>query len=148
MRFRATISLDGKTATGIPVPPEIITGLGKGKRLRVRVTINGHTYRSTVGSMRGQALIPLSADNRNQAGVAAGDEIDVDIEPDTEPREVTVPPELADALDRDPDARHSFDALSHSGKQRIVTPIEDAKTAETRQRRIGKAIFTLRTGSI
>jgi hypothetical protein len=140
MRFRATISLDGKTATGIPVPPEIITGLGKGKRLRVRVTINGHTYRSTVGSMRGQALIPLSADNRNQAGVAAGD--------DTEPREVTVPPELADALDRDPDARHSFDALSHSGKQRIVTPIEDAKTAETRQRRIVKAITTLRTGSI
>jgi uncharacterized protein YdeI (YjbR/CyaY-like superfamily) len=56
--------------------------------------------------------------------------------------------ELADALDRDPDARHSFDALSHSGKQRIVTPIEDAKTAETRQRRIVKAITTLRTGSI
>lgn len=61
----------------------------------------------------------------------------MDIVPGTEPREVTVPPELADALDRDPDARHSFGALSHSGKQRIVTPIEDAKTAETRQRRPG-----------
>ena len=58
MRFRVTISLDGKTAAGIPVPPEIITGLRKGKRPRVRVTINGHTYHSTVGSMRGQGPHP------------------------------------------------------------------------------------------
>src|SRR5258708_15217033 len=94
MKFRAIIRLDGKTATGIPVPPEVIAGLGAGKRPQVCVTINGHTYRSTIGSMHGQALIPLSAANRKAAGGTAGDRIDVDIEPDTQPPEVTVPPDL------------------------------------------------------
>jgi hypothetical protein len=148
MRFRATIRLDGKTATGIPVPPEIITSLGAGKRPQVVVTINGYTYRSTVGSMGGQALIPLSADNRKAASVAAGDEIDVDVELDTQPREISVPPGLSEALDRHPDARRAFEALSASNKRRIVTDIEAARTAETQQRRIAKAVSLLRADSV
>ncbi len=146
MRFRSTVQLNGKTATGIPVPAEVVEGLGQGKRTPVRVTINGHTYRSTVASVRGEFMLGVSAEVRENAGVAAGDEVDVDIELDTEPREVTVPPDFAEALHGDVAAREAFNGLSYSNKRRIVLGIEDAKTDETRQRRIAKAITALREG--
>ena len=146
MRFRATVELGGKTATGIRVPAEVVARLGPSKRPAVRVTINGHTYRSTVAPLGGAHMLPVSAEIRERAGVAAGDEVEVDIELDTEPREVTVPPDFAAALDRDADARRSFDGLSYSNKRRYVLSIEEAKTDETRQRRIAKAIATLRAG--
>ena len=79
MRFHATIELNGKTATGIEVPAGVLAALGPGKRPSVRVTINGYSYPSTVGSMGGRSLIPVSADVRSQAGVSAGDEVDVDV---------------------------------------------------------------------
>lgn len=148
MRFRATIQLDGKTATGIKVPDTIVAGLGSGKRLAVRVTINGYTYRSTIASMGGEFKLPVSAEVRAGAGVAAGDEVDVDVELDTEPREVAVPPDLSDALAHDADARRFFDGLSYSNKQRIVRSIEEAKTPETRQKRIAKAVGMLREGKV
>ncbi len=146
MRFRATVELGGKTATGIRVPAEVVARLGPSKRPAVRVTINGHTYRSTVAPLGGAHMLPVSAEIRERAGVAAGDEVEVDIELDTEPREVTVPPDFAAALDRDADAKRSFDGLSYSNKRRHVLSIEEAKTDETRQRRIAKAIDTLRAG--
>jgi len=138
--------LGGKTATGIPVPKEVVSDLGPSKRPPVRVTINGHTYRSTVASRGGEFVLPISAENREGAGVVAGDEVDVDIELDSEPREVAVPPDFAEALDRDEAARRSFDGLSYSQKQRHVLSIEGAKTSETRQRRIAKTVDTLREG--
>jgi hypothetical protein len=144
MRFRATLQLGGKTATGIEVPAEVVEGLGAGKRPAVRVTIKGHTYRTTVAPMGGRFMLPVSADNRTSAGVAAGDEVDVDIALDTEPREVSVPPDLAEALDAEPDAKRYFDGLSYSHKLRHVLAIEGAKTAETRQRRVAKAVSALR----
>lgn len=146
MKFRSIVQLNGKTATGIPVPPEVVESLGEGKRPPVRVTINGHTYRSTVASMDGEFMLPISAENRMSAGVAAGDEVDVDLELDTEPREVSMPPDFEEALDRDADARRSFDGLSYSKKRRIVLSVDGAKTAEARQRRIAKAIGELREG--
>jgi uncharacterized protein YdeI (YjbR/CyaY-like superfamily) len=102
--------------------------------------------RSTLASRGGQFMLPISAENRTSAGVAAGDEVDVDIELDTEPREVTVPPDLAEALERDVDAKWFFDGLSYSQKQRHVLPIEEANTTETRKRRIAKALSMLREG--
>ena len=144
MRFQSIIQLGGKTATGIPVPEEVVSDLGPSKRPPVRVTINGHTYRSTVASRGGEFVLPISAENREGAGVVAGEEVDVDIELDSEPREVAVPPDFAEALDRDVEARRSFDRLSYSQKQRHVLSIEGAKTSETRQRRIAKAIGELR----
>ena len=146
MRFRTTIELGGKTATGFRIPEDVVAELGSGKRPAVRVTIGGHTYRTTVAPMGGAFMIPLSAENRAGAGVAAGDEVDVDVELDTEPRVVTVPPDFAEALDRQPDARRAFDALSYSNQRRHVLSIEGAKTDETRQRRIGKAVDALRQG--
>lgn len=148
MRFRGIIQLSGKTATGIQVPAEVVEKLGSGKRPPVRVTINGYTYRSTVAPMGGEFMLPVSAEVRESAGVAAGDEVDVDIELDTERREVTVPPDFMEALDRDEDAKRFFDGLSYSNKQRVVLSIEGAKTAETRLRRIDKAMSDLREGRI
>ncbi len=91
-------------------------------------------------------MFPISAENRASSGVAAGDEVEVDIELETAPREVTVPPDLAEVLERDVDAKRHFEGLSYSQKQRHVLPIEQAKTAETRQRRIDKALSMLREG--
>jgi bacteriocin resistance YdeI/OmpD-like protein/uncharacterized protein DUF1905 len=146
MKFRATIERGGKTATGIRVPDKVVESLGAGKRPAVLVTIKGHTYRSTVASMGGRFMVGVSAENRASAGVAGGDEVDVDIELDTEPREVTVPPDLAAALKRDAKAKKTFEGLSYSNKQWHVLSIEGAKTAETRQRRIEKSVGTLRDG--
>lgn len=146
MRFRTTIEQSGKTATGIRVPDEVVAGLGAGKRPAVRVTIRGHTYRSTVASMGGVFMVGVSAENRASAGVAGGDEVDVDIELDTAPREVTVPSDFAKALNRDAAAKRTFDGLSYSQKQWHVLSIEGARAAETRQRRIAKSVGTLREG--
>jgi uncharacterized protein YdeI (YjbR/CyaY-like superfamily) len=98
--------------------------------------------------MGGKFMLPVSADQRKNTGVAAGDEVDVDIELDTEPREVAVPSDFADALDRDADAKRVFDGLSYSHKLRHVLSIEGAKTTETRQRRIAKAVEMLREGRV
>ena len=146
MRFRATLLSNGKTATGIRIPPEVIAALGPSRKPAVRVTIAGHTYRSTVATRGGEFLVGVSAENRASAGVAAGDELDVEVELDTEPREVTVPPDLADALASDAQASGFFDTLTHSQKQWYVLPIEQAKAAETRERRLTKAIGMLREG--
>ena len=147
MRFRTTIQQAGKTATGIQVPHEVVERLGAGRRPPVRVTMRGYTYRTSIASMGGVFMVGVSADVRERAGVAGGDEVDVDIELDTEPREVTVPPDFAAALQRDAAARRAFEGLSFSHKQRHVVAIEGAKTAETRERRIAKAVTALREGS-
>ena len=148
MRFHTTILQAGKTATGIRIPDEIVEGLGAGKRPPVRVTINGYTYRSTVAVMGGDYMVGVNADNRAGAGVAGGDQVDVDIVLDTAPREVAVPADFGAALDAEPDARRTFDKLSNSNKGWHTGQIEGAKTDETRQRRIGRSIDALREGRI
>jgi len=148
MKFQAILQLGGKTATGIPVPPDVIDALGGGKRPAITVLVGGYAYRSTVGSMDGQYMIPVSAEHRVGAGINAGDVIDVDIVLDTAPREITVPEDFAAALDLDPEARRFFDGLSNSNRKRFVLSIEDAKTPETRLRRIEKAVATLHCGKV
>jgi hypothetical protein len=132
IEFSATVLLGGKTATGIPVPAQVVDLLGAGRRPAVRVTIGGHTYRSTVAVMGGEFMVPLSAENRSRAGVGAGDDVDVRLEVDTEPREVAVPDDLATALDAEPAARACFDGLSYSRKRGYVLAVEGARTAATR----------------
>jgi Bacteriocin-protection, YdeI or OmpD-Associated/Domain of unknown function (DUF1905) len=146
MRFQAIIQLSKKTATGIPVPEDVVASLGAGKKPAVRVTIGEYSYSSTVASMGGKFMIPLSAEHRNGAGIAAGDEVDVNIELDTEPRELNVPTDFLEAIEHETEAKHFFDGLSYSNKRRFVLSIEGAKTAETRQRRIDKAVVTLKEG--
>ncbi len=144
MNFRATLQLAGKTATGITVPDEVVNALGGGNRPPVRVTLAGHSYQTTVARMRGEFKFPVSAAVREQTGVAAGDEVEVTIELDTQPRELSVPGELAQALDQDPDAKRAFEQLSYSNRKRHALAVEGAKTPDTRQRRIAKALEELR----
>jgi hypothetical protein len=148
MRFRATLETEGKTATGINVPAEVVEALGAGKRPRVKVTINGHTYRSSVAVLGGRYMLGVSAENRAAAGVEGGDSVDVELELDAAPREVTVPPDFAAALAAAPAARATFEGLSYSNKSWHVLQIEGAKADETRQRRIAKSIEALGAGKV
>ncbi len=149
MQFRTTLEASGKTATGFRVPPEVVAALGKGKRPPVVVTLNGtYTYRNTVAVYGDEYLLGVSAEHRAASGVAAGDTITVDLELDTAPREIVEPPDLAAALDADVAARARFDALSPSNRGAVVALVTGAKTDETRQRRIEKAVASLRDGGI
>jgi len=146
MKFRAKVLLAGKTATGIRVPAKVVESLGPSRRPAVRFTINGYTYRSSVASLGGVFMVGISAEVRSRARIAAGDQVDVDIELDTEPREVTVPSDFAAAIKRDAHATRFFESLSYSKKRRLVLSIEGAKTAETRHRRIASAVRMLHEG--
>jgi hypothetical protein len=144
MRFESVVELGGKTATGIPVPDEVIEALGSSKRPPVVITVGRHTYRTTAVRMGGRFLVPLSAENREAAGVAAGDEITVDIEPDTAPREVTLPDDLAAAMDDA--ARTAYDGLAFTHRKEWVRWVEEAKKPETRATRVEKTVAALRAG--
>src|SRR3954452_20887797 len=129
-------------------PDDVVEALGKGKRPPVRVTINGYTYRNTVAVMGGEYMVGVSAEHRAGAGVKGGDTVDVDIELDTQPREVSVPPDLAAALDAEPAARRTFDGLSYSNRSWHALSVEGAKSDDTRQRRIAKSVEALAAGKI
>ena len=144
MKFRTTILQSGKTATGIVVPDEVVEALASGKRPPITVTIGAYTYRNTIAVMDGVYMVGVSAEHRAGAGVAGGDEVDVEIELDTAPREVSVPDDFSAALDAEPQARATFDGLSYSNKSWHVLQVTGARTDETRQRRIGKAVDMLR----
>jgi len=146
VKFQPTLQLNGKTATGIEVPPEIVEALGTGKRPAVTVTIGSYSYRSTVAPMGGKFYLPVSAEHRTAAGIAAGDAIEVELALDTAPREVEVPDDFAAAMAGDAAAKGFFESLSYSDRRRHVLAIAEAKTAETRQRRIVKAMELLRAG--
>ncbi len=146
MKFRTTILQGSKTATGIHVPDEVVAALGTSRKPAVRVTLNGYTYRSTVASMSGRFMVGVNAEVRKKAGVAGGDELDVEIELDTEPRIVQVPADFAAALATEPEAQAFFERLSYSHKRAHVMAIETAKAAETRQRRIDQSIAMLKAG--
>ena len=140
--FRAKILQTGNN-TGIPVPDDVVESLGAGKRPLVVVSINEHTYRSAVASMGGRFMIALSAENRVAAGVQGGDEVEVSIRLDLEPRTVPVPPDLQAAL-AEAGVLDAFEASAPSRKKEDVRQVEVAKTPETRERRIAKIVAKLR----
>lgn len=147
VRFRTTLSLENRNATGIHVPLEALQALGGGRRPAVVATVNGYTYRGTVmGYDNADPLMPFSSEHRAASGLKAGDEIDVELVLDTAPREVVVPADLAAALDADPVAKAFFDGLSYTNKRVHTLSVEGAKTPETRARRVVKAIALLREG--
>jgi hypothetical protein len=144
MRF--TTTLVGTKVTGIEVPSDVIEALGKGKKPPVVVTLNGYTYRNTVAVMGGRYMVALSVKHREAAGVAGGDELEVDLVLDDQPREVVVPADFAAALDAEPKARTFYDGLTYSQRNWFVLGIEEAKKPETRANRITKAVERLASG--
>jgi hypothetical protein len=143
MKFRAYVE-PPEPMRGLEVPLEVVEALGGGKRPPVAITVNGHSWKSRVAIMRGRHLIGLSNANRQAAGFVTGDEVEVELELDAEPRVVTAPADFARALDADPVARAAYDRLADSHKREHVRAIESAKKPETRQRRIEKAVAMLR----
>ena len=144
MKFDAELRLNAKTATGIPVPERILEELGGGRRPQVTVSLNGYTFQTSLGTMSGQVLIPVSAVVRSAAGIEAGDRLDVEIELATEPAQVAVPEDLQVALAAEPDTRAFFDGLTASQKRGYTEWIEQAKKPETRRRRLEQAMDSLR----
>lgn len=145
MKFKTTILQSGNN-TGIEVPAEVVESLGGGKKPAVAVTVGNFAYRSSIAVMGGKFLIPLSAERRAESGIKGGDAVEVELALDTQPREVVVPEDLSVALAGDAAAKAFFETLSYSNKLRHVLSITDAKTPETRARRIDKALETLRSG--
>jgi bifunctional DNA-binding transcriptional regulator/antitoxin component of YhaV-PrlF toxin-antitoxin module len=134
--FQTTLLAFGNN-TGIEVPASNIAELGDSKKPPVTVDVNGYIYKSTVAVMAGRSMISFSKAHREASGISAGDKLTVTLELDEGPREVVVPAELQRALDS-ADLLDVFGALSYSRRKEFARQIADAKTEETRQRRIDK----------
>ncbi len=144
----ATLELRGKTATGFVIPAIKVMELGSSKKPQVKVTMNNFSYRTSIASMKGEFLLPVSAEIRNKTSIQAGDEIELKIEIDTQPREMIIPDDFGLTLKDHPEALSFFECLSYSNKRRLVESIQEAKTTETRAKRIDKTIGKLKKRKI
>jgi hypothetical protein len=140
-RFEAVLE-DNAPGVVLELPFDPKQELGRA-RAPVRVTIGGFTFRTTVAVYGGRALIGVNRANREAAGVEAGDRVTVELELDTAPREVAVPPELAAALGAEPGLRAFFDDLSYTHRREYAEWVAEAKREETRERRAAKALELL-----
>jgi hypothetical protein len=143
-RFVATLEQHG-SGTFVVVPFDLKEAFGSG-RPPVRATVNGYTFRTTLFTMGGRALLGLNREVREAATVEPGQEVSVELERDDEPRTLEVPSDLAAALDADPVVREIFDGLSYTHRKEYVRWIEEAKRTETRTRRVEKSVEMLREG--
>ena len=143
MKFQTTLLRFGEKNTGIEVPEDILTALGRGRRVKVVATVNGYSYRTSVAPAYGKILMPFSSEHRAASGLSGGEAIEVEIIPDDAPREVEVPADLATALADAPDAAAFLAGLSHTHQLAYVLWIEDAKKPETRSARVAKAVEML-----
>ncbi len=142
MKFKAKIVPSGN-ATAVEVPNTVMEKLNAGSRPLVVVAINGHTWRSRVAAMRGMHLIGISAANRKASAISEGDLVEVLVELDAEPRVVEEPEDVAFALDKRKALRTAFEALPFGLRRKYIVGIEEAKSPETRLRRIAKLVGEL-----
>jgi hypothetical protein len=143
MTFRTTLQRFGPNNTGIEVPEEVLAGLGRGRRVAVVATVNGYTYRTSVAPYMGRIVMPFSSEHRAASGLGGGEEIEVELVPDDDPREVVVPPDLATALAGAPEAHAFFTGLSYTHRRSYVLWIEEAKKPATRAARVTNAVTLL-----
>jgi uncharacterized protein YdeI (YjbR/CyaY-like superfamily) len=145
MKFQAKVIPSGN-ALAVVIPTAVMKTLGSEARPLIAITINGHQWRSRVALKNGKRLIGISAANRVKSGIAEGEVVPVELERDNQPRVVTEPADLAKALKGVPPAREAFNRLPFGLKNRYVNLIQEAKTPETRQRRIAKLVVDLCAG--
>ena len=146
VRLTATLVPRGPAAA-VVLDGEQVAAVGEGaKRFPVVATVNGYTWRTTVTRMRGEFLLGLNRAVRQEAGVEAGDTVEVKLELDTAPREIELPEALANALGEDSEARAAFDRLAYTHRKEYARWIDEAKRGETRQRRVAQALQMLRQG--
>ncbi len=144
MKYRTTLMQFGPNNTGVPVPEEVLASFGRGRRVKVRATVNGYTYRTSAAPYDGLILMPVNAEHREATGLRGGEEIEVELVADDEPRSVEVPDDLAAALAGEPEAQAFFDGLSYTHRRSFTLWIESARKAETRTARVEKAVIQLR----
>lgn len=141
--FQTTLYKDPDSPnTGIVVPEENVLALGAGKKPPVDVTVNGYTYKSTVAVMGGQCMLPFASEHRKATGINGGDAIEVTLVLDDKPRIFEVPDALAAALDA-AGLRAKFDGSSASKRKEWVRQVNDAKSDDTRERRVAKVVAEL-----
>jgi hypothetical protein len=146
VRLTATLVPRGPAAA-VVLDGEQVEAVGEGaKRFPVVATVNGYTWRTTVTRMRGEFLLGLNRAVRQEARVEAGDTVEVNLELDTAPREVEVPQALANALAEDSEAGAAFDRLAYTHRKEYARWIDEAKSDETRQRRLAQALEMLPQG--
>jgi len=143
--FTWTLESQGGNNTGFVVPEQVVLGFGRGRRVPITVEIGDYRYRTTIVSMGGRFLFGVNAEQRKATGLAAGDVVEVTIEPDDAPREVDVPPQLQAALDADPVAKAAWEKLSYTNRKEHARSIAEAKADETRERRLAKTLAALRS---
>jgi hypothetical protein len=143
LRFDAQLESD-KEAHFIRVPATVLTALGTEKRAPVRLTINGHTYRTRIAVYGGQSYLGVRREIRVAAGIAAGDLLTVTLEYDAELRMVELPDAVRAALEADPGTAAAFDGLSYTRKKELVEWVTGAKRPETQRRRMEQAMAMLR----
>lgn len=126
---------------------EQVATVGEGaKRFPVVATVNGYTWRTSVARMRGEFMVGLNREVREGAGVQAGDTVTLELALDSEPRTVDAPPALAEALDKDPQAKAAFEGMAFTHRKEFARWIDEAKKEETRARRVSQAVEMIRTG--
>src|ERR671931_1079692 len=146
LTFTTTLQPRGPAAA-VVLTDEQVAAIGEcRKAFPVRATINEHTWPGRVSRMGGEFLLGLNRDVRAGAGVEAGDEVTVTIALDEAPREVEVPPALAEALDGDAAAKARFDALAYTHRREFARWVAEAKKDDTRERRVAQALQMLREG--
>jgi hypothetical protein len=116
-------------------------------RAKVIATVKGVKLRTTVAVYGGKSYIGFRKEIREAAGIAIGEKVTVQLEPDREERAVEVPGELAAALNKDARAKAVFDALSFTHRREYAQWIALAKKAETRERRVKQSLEMLRKGT-
>ena len=146
IEFRAPLQPRGPAAA-VVLDDAQVAEIGEGaKRFPVVATVNGYTWRTSVARMGGEFLVGLSREVRNGAGVNAGDDVDVILELDTEPRDVDVPPALAAALNGDEEARAAFEKMAFTHRKEYARWVAEAKREETRDRRAQQAMEMIKEG--
>jgi Bacteriocin-protection, YdeI or OmpD-Associated/Domain of unknown function (DUF1905) len=143
-RFIVELERVGMTATMFRIPFDLTETFGR-VRPPVKVTIRGHTWRTTPGVYGGVGYIGVNRAVKAATGVDAPDRVAVVMELDTEPRRVRVPNDLARAL-ADADARDAFARLSFTHRREYVEWVQEAKRPETRRRRIEQTVERVRAG--
>jgi len=144
-RSKLTATPRGGGGTLIAVPKEVSDRMGLKGMPKVQAVIAGQPYRGSLMPMGdGTYCLGVLKSIQEAAGVKQGDTITVELELDTAPRVVEMPPDLAQAISRDQKAKAAWDQLSYTNKKEMARSLEEAKKPETRERRLAAALATLR----
>ncbi len=135
------------TWTFLSIPLEVSAGFGSKGQVRIKGTINGFPFRSTALPMGdGTHYLVVGKDIRDHIAATQGDTVKVWLELDLETRRAEVPEELKQALNSQPPAAAAFEKMSYSHQKEWISWIMSAKQAETRLRRVEKAVAMITLG--